>query len=173
MTMTVIEHIELASSAASITFSDIPQTYTDLYLLVSARATTNDSVASLFVAVNASTSGDTGRILFGRGDTVGTGTNSSFIGHISGNTATSNTFGNSSAYFPNLTSSVAKSFSGDSVGEHNGTRAFQTISAQLSGQTSAITSLVLTVDSGQNFMQYSSATLYGILAGSDGTTAVS
>ena len=171
--MQVIEHIELASAQASITFSDIPQTYTDLYLVFSLRGSAADSARSLFLSINSSASNFTGRYLQGLGSGSGiSGTLARYIGAIPAAGSTSLTFGNGAVYFPNYTASVNKSFSADTVSENNATLALQELNAGLWSQTTAISSLSIANDSG-NLVQYSSATLYGILAGSDGTTTVS
>ena len=44
MSMAVIEHIELASDQATIVVDDIPQTYTDLYLVFSGRTSISDNI---------------------------------------------------------------------------------------------------------------------------------
>jgi hypothetical protein len=92
--------------------------------------------------------------------------------YVNANSATSNTFGNGEIYIPNYLSGTAKSFSSDSVAENNGTEGWQVIQANLWSGTDAITSIELDPALG-TFVQYSSATLYGILAGSDGIVAVS
>ena len=171
--MKVIAHQELTSSAASITFSNIPQTgYTDLVLVVSPRSSHSGSVADIRVAFNGSTANQTIRRLLGTGSsaTSDSQTTDGLIGDASGSTA--NTFSNFAYYFPNYTSSNAKSYTGDGVAENNATLGYQTIIAGLWNQTAAITSLTLSYSAG-NFLQYSSATLFGVLAGSDGTTTVS
>ena len=55
--------------------------------------------------------------------------------------------------------------------ENNVTEGYQQIAAGLYNSTSAVSSIEIA--SGGSFVEYSSATLYGITAGSDGTTAVS
>jgi len=75
-------------------------------------------------------------------------------------------------YLPNYTSSVAKSVSGDNVSENNATASTQTITAGLWSGTDPITSIEI-FGSGTNLAQYSSASLYGMRKGSDGTTTVS
>ena len=174
--MQVIEHYEVPSGGqASITFSDIPQTFTDLYLVMSLRNGTADQPVggrAFRLDFNNFATGATNRALRGQGS----GTPSSFTDNFftqvgSGDTAS--TFGNGSAYIPNYTSSTAKSFSIDSVGENNATFAEQQINAQLWNVTDAITIIRINSPYAGNLAQYSSATLYGILAGSDGTTTVS
>jgi hypothetical protein len=82
---------------------------------------------------------------------------------------TSNTFLSGALYLPNYAGSTQKSFSVDSVGENNSTTAYQVLTAGLYNQTTAITALsVLTY--GSSLVQYSTASLYGILKGSGGAS---
>ena len=67
---------------------------------------------------------------------------------------------------------TCESVSVDSVQENNATEAYQTIVAGLWNDTSAITSMVIG-NFGGGFAEHSSASLYGITAGSDGIVAVS
>lgn len=175
MKKTLIERVDVgAGGAASITFSSIPQTYAGLYLVVSGRT---DRAANVSDAFRITASGATGyniKYLYGSGS----GTGSYGYSNLDGLTAaaanaTSNTFGNASAYIPNYTSTSTKSVSLDGVGENNATEAYQQITAGQITTTSAVTSLTLASAFGTNLLQYSSASLYGITAGSDGTTTVS
>jgi len=179
MTMQVIQHTELGSAASSIEFTSIPQTYTDLYLVVSARSTRTDQGPRNVLAVqfNSVTTGYSYRRLYGipslaTGSDNGSGADSFLLGYQSSNAATSNTFGNASLYIPNYTSSANKSGSSDSVGESNESQVGLAIQANLWSNTAAITSLKI-YDPSYNLMTYSSATLYGITKGSDGVTTVS
>jgi hypothetical protein len=64
----------------------------------------------------------------------------------------------------------------DLVTENNASGAFsamQRIVAALWNDTDPITSIEFDADAATNYKQYSSVTLYGITAGSDGTTIVS
>lgn len=156
----LIEHKKLDTAAASITFSNIPQIYTDLVLLVTARNSANVGAATLTF----NTSGGTysRRRLYGSGSQVysDTGATDFEIGY---STFTASTFSSASIYIPNYRSSVAKSYSSDSVSENNGTEAYQMLIAGLWSGTDAINSITLKtyLDSG-NFVQHTSATLYGI-----------
>jgi hypothetical protein len=114
---------------------------------------------------NGSTSTYSSRILEG-GDSVAvssTGSSSSFQMNSTGLLYTS-TFANNEIYIPNYTSSNFKSVSIDSVSEANQAGAvYQDMVAGLWSTTSAITSITLTsLSTGNNFVQYSTATLYGI-----------
>jgi len=171
--MQLIAHQELTSAAASITFSDIPQTFTDLYLVVSARSTRAVTGDNAFFEFNSSTSNFSGRTLYGNGSSAVTDTTARLGSFLPGNNATASTFSNTSAYIPNYTSSSAKSYSLDTALENNATFSLLGIYAGLWNDTNAITSIGMAPTSGNNFVSGSSFTLYGILAGSDGVTSVS
>jgi hypothetical protein len=172
--MTLIQHIELGSAQSSITFSSIPSTFTDLMVLYSVR-TSNPagSWGDSFLRFNGVTTGYSQRVLFGDGSGVSSFTDSNLVIRVTANGATSNTFNSTRIYIPNYTSSVAKSVSIDDVGEDNATQAQQYISAGLWTGTDPISSIVLSEQGGYSLMAGSSATLYGITKGSDGTTTVS
>ena len=180
MTMSLIEHIEVGSGgAASITFmnvGDIPSDYTDLYLLSSFKTNfvSSDVNDSALLTINGSTANQSQRTLFGDGSSATSFTATRIrAGDGGSNAVTANTFGNASCYIPNYSSSSAKSFSIDSVFENNATSASQFLHAGLWTGTDPITSLTLTPRQGTLFVEHSSFSLYGILAGSDGTTTVS
>lgn len=169
---TVIQHIELSSAQANITFSSIPQTYTDLICLVSANTTIND--ANLVYFFNGTTANHSVRNLLGVGS--GNGISQSGTGALqwaSSRVGTSNTFASGSIYIPNYTSANPKSTSTEGVSEENATGAYQILTAGLFNSSAAITQLTLQVSSGQNLIQNSSATLYGITRGSSGGVTVS
>ena len=175
MTMQVIEHIELASAASSITFSSIPGDYNDLYLVLSLRDTGDIGTAFFYVQFNSATTGYSSRLLWGSGSSVSSTSNTSSTslrGRITPTDGTANSFGNSAVTIPNYASSNYKSVSIDSVQEENSTESWQTLTSGLWSDTSAISSIQIYAGS-TNLEQYSSATLYGITAGSDGTTTVS
>lgn len=176
MSMKLIATTTVGSGgAADIEFTSIPGTYTDLYLLVNLRSTRNAKADYLDVIFNGSTSNYTGRALYGTGTTTQSFTETVYAGEINGDTTTSNTFGNGLVYIPNYAGATNKSYSTDTVTEHNGGSSFdavQIIMAKLWSDTSAITSVKIAGRFG-NLMQHSTASLYGITKGSDGTTTVS
>ena len=178
MSMTVIEHIPVGSGGqASIVFDLIPDTYTDLYLVVSARSNRAvGEVDDLKVKFNTSSSNITSRALYGNGSGAFSGTATDRLGWVPANgEATANTFGNAGFYIPNYTSSNAKSLSADTVTENNATDVLLGITAMLWNPSpqAAIDEIEIYPLNGTLLMEYSSATLYGITAGSDGSTAVS
>jgi hypothetical protein len=168
-TYTLIEKITVgAAGASSITFTSIPQTYTDLKVVISVRdATNNNGVVK--ITFNGSATGYTARELVGSGaaassDTnyTGSGTYYGTEGSSAPSNATASTFSNCEFYIPNYTSSNNKSISADSLYENNGTTAYQSLSAGLWSNSAAITSITVTQFSGNNFAQYSTFYLYGI-----------
>jgi hypothetical protein len=149
-----------AGGAANMQFTSIPGTYTDLQVLVSARST-NGSLTRLYIGFNGSTSGFSNIYLQGNGSSAGSGSIARFIGQLSGTDYTSNTFGSTTLYVPNYTSSNNKTMSADNVVENNATTGYDDLSAHSFTSSSAITSIELSPFTG-NFAQYSTATLYGI-----------
>lgn len=176
--MQVIEHIEVgAGGIAEIEFTSIPTdgTYTDLLLKVSARVADAGSASNDYrIYFNGSATSLSGRILEGLGSGSGVSYSVSFgyAGSVNTSISTSDTFTSLEIYIPNFASSNNKSFSVDSVAENNATGAKQQIIAGLWSSTSAINQINLYRPS-VNTVQYSSATLFGITAGSDGSTTVS
>lgn len=155
-----------SGGAANISFSSIPATYTDLCILASARNTSTST--TMYVNFN----GDTGnnysvKILYGDGTSAGS-TSSSARGNIKNDggavdsSYTGSVFASSIIYIPNYAGSNYKSVSIDGVPENNATTTYMSLTAGLWNSTSAITSIELTLYSG-NFTQYSTASLYGIL----------
>jgi len=173
MTMTHIETVTVGSGgAASITFSAIPaDTYTDLLLVLSTREETGTD-GNVRLSINGNTTSLTARDLEGGGSSASSSSRSFIAIVTSKSTDTANTFGNAQVYFPNYASSANKSISVNAVSENNGTTAFQSILAGLRSNTDPITSISLAAPSG-DIAEFSSASLYGVLAGSDGIVAVS
>jgi hypothetical protein len=168
VTYTLIQSVTVGSGgAASIEFGSIPQTYTDLVLVMSMR-TTNASVADYAaVSFNSSTSSFSQRTVAGTGATAVSSNytsspDSRIVGQVVGNTATASVFSNGSLYIPNYTSSTYKSFSYDAARENNATGTELGFGAGLWSNTAAITSIALTSWAGGTILQHSSASLYGI-----------
>jgi hypothetical protein len=174
-TMTLISSTTVGLlGAASIDFTSIPSTYTDLVVKVSGRSDRAIySFTSIKVQFNGSTSGYTYRLLIGDGSTAssvnntndGEGSTGIMVYSLDQTNSTSNTFGNSEIYIPNYAGSTNKSVSADGVMELNGSNAGMALTAGLWSNSSAITSIKLTPQIGGstfNFVQYSTAYLYGV-----------
>jgi hypothetical protein len=166
-TYTLIEAQTLASSAASVTFSSIPATYTDLVIRASIRTDQSNATASFYTRFNGSSATNYSRTSL---YTTNASTAASFresnvngmeYGVANGDTATSNTFANFEIYIPSYTASQNKPSSAFGVAENNATSPiFIQVSAGLRSVTDAITSIEL-VPSG-NWLTTSSFYLYGI-----------
>ena len=168
LTYTAIATVTVTGSTqASLDFNSIPATYTDLLLLLSLRD--DKSGAGTWTGVkiqfNGNSSNYSTRYLYGDGSSTGSGSDSTsnYIGGWQNSLAnTASTFGSGSVYIPNYAGSNNKSISTDSVSETNATGALANLVAGLWSNTSAITSIAITCASGGNWVQYSTATLYGI-----------
>ena len=174
MAITLISTVTVgAGGAASIDFTSIPGTYTDLMLQINVRTNRALTEDWVLLTLNGSTSTFSSRILRGSGSATSSFTQVRTLGDAPAATATSNTFSNQSLYIPNYAGSTNKSWSVDSVSENNGTTAWQYLIAGLWSTTSAITSLSIAPEVGTAFVQYSTASLYGITKGSSGGVTVS
>ena len=161
-TYSLISSVAVGSGgAASIDFTAIPQTYTDLKIVVSGRADAGQ--ITVVGAINGSTSNFTSKYLYGDGSTPNSNSaSSSFWGNVNNSGYTASAFGSTEIYIPNYTSSSVKAFSVDSTTENNNAASTLATWSNLWNQTSAITSISLTIFSSANFVQYSTAYLYGI-----------
>ncbi len=172
-TMVLLEKIVVPSAgASSVTFTSIPQSYTDLKIVVSARNDDSNSAGGLFyVGLNGVSTDLSSRVLYGYGSGVGSLSStaaSAIFGYTTSSGSTASTFGNAEIYIPNYTSSNNKSISVDAVNENNATDGRQDIVAGLWSSSSAITSVTLysaRISDGAasgSFVQYSTFYLYGV-----------
>ena len=155
-----------SAGAASVTFSNIPQTFTDLRIVVSGRGTAaSNHYPGLELSFNGSSTTYTDRVLQGTGGVTvsysNLGSSKIYLGTMPGGAATASVFGNIEITVPNYTSSNYKSVSIDEVQEDNQTTAFAMLIAGLWSTVNAITSIAFTPTTG-NFDQYSTFSLYGI-----------
>jgi len=166
MAIALIQMQTLASTASSVTFSSIPQTYTDLILMISGRDPSNGGTVSNpgIKFNNDSGSNMSMRRLYS--DSPGaTSTNSTaqvalYDWYISGSTSTASTFGATTIYIPNYKTANAKSFSIDTTYENNASLPYMGFTAGLWNQTAAITTINLLGNS--TWAIGSTFSLYGI-----------
>jgi hypothetical protein len=164
-TYTLISSNVLASSAASVTFSAIPATYTDLVLRVSARADSGSFREPYLTLNNLTTSIYSFTRFYGTGTSVGsdrepaTIPNNIYAMFINGSTSTADTFGSLEIYIPSYTASQAKQISLFSAQENNTTAAYMEPAALLVNTTAAINEVKFTY---ANMVTGSSFYLYGI-----------
>ena len=165
-TYTLISSNVLTSSAATVTFSAIPSTYTDLVLRWSARGTAAVSAVAIYAKLNTSTGVysytlvgvDDGTVLSDRGSNQ---TNND-SGRFSGGSTTANTFGSGELYLPNYAGTTQKPMSSFAVSENNSSTVYRIrANAMLANVTSAVSSIELSTSTG-NFDSGSSFYLYGI-----------
>jgi hypothetical protein len=161
-----IATVEVGSGGAStIDFTSIPSTFTDLYILVSSRSSHTSVLDELILRFNSSATGYANRFVMGDGSATQSYANnyttSGYVGYISAASSTSSTFGSSNVYIPNYAGSQNKPFSSDSVAETNATTQYMNLNTTIWSNTAAITSVQLRLGYA-NFVQYSTATLYGI-----------
>jgi hypothetical protein len=155
---------------ASIDFTSIPQTYTDLVLVTSLRCTSSASNGA-YITFNGSSSSYSQQYVVGTGAVTAAGTGSAIITRMVPDNATANTFSNSSAYITNYTSSNNKSVSTDTVNENNAQAALMNINAELWSNSAAINQITITPASGGDIAQYSTASLYGVSSAAISPTA--
>ena len=167
-TYTLISSQTLASSAASVTFSAIPSTYTDLCIKYSVRGSDSLTQSNLKMSFNSDVTGYGTTNINGDGSAAASqrSTSAANMSHRAGIDAagsTANTFANGEIYIPNYTGSTAKPISFFSGQETNAaTTAYISATAGLSTvTTAAITSIILTPSVG-NFVADSTFYLYGI-----------
>jgi hypothetical protein len=159
-----------SGGAASIMFSGIPQTYTDLKVVLSARSTAGAAVAyTILMKMNNLTSSIySQRALEGSGSAASSFSQSGVdtavrVGIVNGTGATASVFSSTEIYIPNYAGTTNKSVSIDTVSETNATTIYSNLIAYLVASTAAITDLTFSTEAtATSFAQYSSASLYGI-----------
>jgi hypothetical protein len=179
-TLIPIQTVTLSATATSITFSNIPQNYTDLKFVMSFRTTdSNSNYSPIGIQVDGATPGNSYKSVAGNGSSnVNYGTsNDTFTASTAGGSwtrisasgvqagaTTANVFSSNEFYITNYTSSTTKSYSFDSVTENNATTAYAELTAGTITSSSAITSIVFANRDG-SWAANSTVTLYGISNG--------
>ncbi len=169
-TFELIASYSATGSVSDIEFTSIAGTYTDLCLKMSLRTARASVFDQLKITFNGSSSSYTGIILYNGNSSVGSETNTAATGgstylignYIDGANATSSTFGNGEIYIPNYAGSSNKSVSLDLVQENNAAGGYSSLTAGLWSDSAAITSIKLQSANSANFVQYSTAYLYGV-----------
>jgi hypothetical protein len=165
-TYTLIASNTLTTTTASITFSSIPATYTDLLIKLSARNATNtETTGAVYFNSDTTNANYSARRLLGDGSSASSAnTANPYFFYIDTTAETASTFSNCEIYIPNYTGSTAKSVSAESVTENNATAALAVMVAGSWTGTAAITTIQLKpyTAGGGNFAQYSTFYLYGI-----------
>lgn len=152
----------LTTTAANVTISSIPQTFTDLVLRISARSdsasvaftgsiyTNSASGVNSYTYVNATSTPASARA-----------SNQNIPYWVTGSTAVANNFSTSEVYLPNYTSTAIKQMSiHGTVSDNAGSGGDQAMIAGRANDTAAVTSI--TIDVSGNFVAGSQFHLYGI-----------
>jgi hypothetical protein len=169
-----------AGGIASIEFTAIPQTYTDLKIYASTRdnraGQPNDDLA---VQVGYNGTINTGSIytfrrIWGNGSASNSDSNSGtalFCGMSSGATSTANVFGNNELYFSYYNSSVAKSVLITGTSENNDATAWQVINQGSIATNDPITDIKIYGADANLFSENTTFYLYGVTSASVGAKA--
>ena len=168
-TYTLITSNVLGSNTASVTFSSIPQTYTDLVLISSVRSSrTPAGVRDEYkILINGTTSNYSSLTVNADGSGTATGVASSSGSYLSGGWAntdnmTSSMFSIHEVYFPQYTASVNKPIATHSAQASQPSPFYLTSISSTWANTAAITSLSMYPETGPNWITGSSFYLYGI-----------
>jgi hypothetical protein len=164
-TYTLISSVTVGATAvASIEFTSIPATYTDLVVVLSGRSDTTRASDGgyAYLSFNGSSANLTSRFLYNYNGTIASGTSTNILGWNVPSDYTANTFGNNSWYIPNYASSNYKSVGVDTVTENNSSNILMGLTAGLWSSSSAITSIKIPTEPPSKFVQYTTAYLYGI-----------
>lgn len=176
-THTLIESITVGSGgAANMTFSSIPNTYTDLKIVASTRIVgngegSNPPINRGQITFNGSGGNYTVCMMYGlpgqspsaNSAGGGPGSSSFYAGSSVSALGTTGTFSSFEIYIPSYTSSLPKAIIINDVTENFGDPATEDICAILWSGTDAITSIKLNDYGNSNYAQHSTAYLYGIL----------
>lgn len=164
-----ISEIVIGGSQTTMTFSNIPQGYTDLMLKLSLRGNNTSTPTGLILYLNTY-----GTVYYQIGLYTSNGTTATtysyqgsygvaYAGSLPVASNTSNTFSNTEIYFPNYTNTTSdKVFVSDGTAENNTTAASLELTASRYPLTSAITSISIGANVG-TLVANSTATLYGVL----------
>lgn len=168
-TFVKLAETRLTSNTATVTFSGISQSYTDLQLVISGKLNNAAQQTGFYIwynGVNTTTYSDT--FMQGAGTAVGSGRETNNVAAItvqtpSNATSPSSIFGNAEVYIPNYAnSSNFKTWLASGVTENNSNTAYQNITAGLWRSTAAITSISVSSFGNGDWLTSSSFTLYGI-----------
>ena len=157
----------LSSSTATFSFSSIPSTFTDLFVVGSLRCDessfTNEQIRIRFNAVSTASyyfgtiRGDGSAATSSRGDDLTSG----FVGLMNTNATTTNAFSSFVISIPSYRSSIPKPSSTFTAMEDNATVAYTTSLSNLALINAPITSITFTTANSRNFVSGTSFYLYG------------
>jgi len=168
--MELIEAKTLASATSSVTFTSIPQTYTDLKISVSGRTTSgiggSGELGTISFSFGSTSYTYSDRFLGGNGTAPYSSANSVVatstpIYWVNGSGSTASTFASVNIDIPNYTLNNAKSFSYEATPEYNDSTLRMMLGGISTTKTDPVTEIILTA--GQTaFAQHTTFYLYGI-----------
>jgi len=158
----------LGTTAASVTFSSIPATYTDLVVKLSMRLSNGGATDSILdIELNGSSASNYSNTNLRMGDNPAVAASNRYSNNsalrftysVNGSLTTADTFNNGELYFPNYTASTDKPMSNFSVLENNAVAAGINAGAGLWRVTDAINEILIysssdTIASGSSFFLY-------------------
>ena len=161
--------VTTVGGVASITFNNIPQTFTDLVIMPSFRATTNGGV--VVVNANIIVNGDTASTAYSINGFGGNGSSTYFerassqntlkLGFLVSSIGTANYFSTNTITVGDYTSTKVKPWISETCTENNATANWTGMYAGIYRSSLPITKIAFTSDAG-NIAQNSTITLYGI-----------
>jgi hypothetical protein len=164
-TFSQIASTTLGSAAASVTFSSIAGTYTDLVLVISARGTTVATSTSVYFTTNITGTNYSSTWLVGTGAGATSGRYSSlsqgYLGYISAASNASDSRGTVIANFMNYSNTTTNK---TVLSRGNVAEAETDAYVSLIRGTSALSTITVGEGGGNNFVAGSTFNLYGITA---------
>ncbi|CAB4146933.1 hypothetical protein UFOVP696_10 [uncultured Caudovirales phage] len=157
-----IAEFTVSNPVTSVTFSAIPQGYSDLKLLTSTRnsSTTPEEVLTF----NGSSTGFSDIVLYSYNGLVGSNNSTPIRATSNMSAQTADAFSHTEYYIPNYALGAHKTVVSDSTSVNNDTgNGFIFITAGLWANTAAITSVTVTSGGSGFFVPNSLFTLYGVL----------
>ena len=156
----------VSTDTTTVEFTNIPNTFTDLKVEISARADGSGNVEMIEFTYNNNTSNRTSLVMEGRpaSDSIASfAPTTLFIGNVNAPGQVSSSFNNVSLYIPNYAGSGNKvSISEASMNGSNAERS-GAINVQRWADSTAITSIQFKLEGGvRKFVQHSTFYLYGI-----------
>jgi hypothetical protein len=166
-TFVLLGYQRLSSAAATIDFTSIPQTYTDLMMICSTRSVGNaldnavrfnndsSSIYSWTQMQSGASTGSPGAARQGTASAIR-------AGGMQPNTYLANTFNSTTIYIPNYTTTNSKSVIADGVDENNSGTNYAWFHSGLWRSTAAINRINFFLEGGGNLDVGSEISLYGI-----------